>query len=150
MNSARRHHPATAGSAGIPRVLLLSFLLVPACFGLACGRTDPGTPRIADTWKGQDEESGRWEFELSGSESLSGTYLLIIIDDLSSLDGELTGRYDYPSLSLNFEIAWFADRIQSCEYVGTMAESGETIAGTVTCSADGQSWSSGLDLRRDD
>ena len=145
MNSARRHHPARAGSAGTPRIFLLSSLLV-----LACGGTDPDTPRIDDTWKGEDDSSGRWEFELSGSESLSGTYLLIIVDDLSTLEDELTGRYDYPSVSLDFEIAWFADRIQSCNYSGTMAESGETIAGTVSCSADGQGWSSVLDLRRDD
>ena len=122
-------------------ILLLSCLLP-----LACG--DPDTPRISGNWLGEDNDGGAWELELSGSASLSGTYVLTHGSETGALRGEVSGRYDYPDVSLDFRITWFADRIQTCEFRGTMAESGETIAGGVTCVGDGQEWRVAVNLRR--
>lgn len=141
MNRARQPASPARKLAKSARILLLSCLLP-----LACG--DPDTPRISGTWTGEDDDNGSWELELSGSGSLSGTYVLTHRDDTAVLRGDVSGQYDYPAVSLDFQIRWFADRIQACEFRGTMAESGETIAGGVTCSGDGQEWRVTVELRR--
>ncbi|MXW16803.1 MAG: hypothetical protein F4139_01080 [Gemmatimonadetes bacterium] len=140
-----RQNPSAAGDFANGRsILLLSWL-----FALACGGSDPDTPRVSGTWLGQDIDDGAWEFQLSGSQSVSGTYVLTYAGDATALSDDVSGNYDHPAVSLDFQVRWFADLIQSCDFRGTMAESGETIGGTVTCSGDGDDWSSALDLRRE-
>ena len=141
MNRARTPAPPARNCAKSAPILLLSCLLP-----LACG--DPDTPRISGTWVGEDDENGSWELELSGSASLSGTYALTHGVETAVLRGEVSGQYDYPAVSLDFQIRWFADRTQTCDFRGTMAESGETIAGGVTCVGDGQEWRVTVELRR--
>ena len=143
MNRARQHPPPAWNFANNPSTLLLAWLLA-----VACGGSDPDTPRIAGTWLGQDRDDSSWELTLSGTQSLSGTYVVTYAGESTALSDDVTGRYEHPTVSLEFQVRWFADVIQSCNFRGTMAESGETIDGTVTCSGDGDDWSSALDLRR--
>jgi len=141
MDRALKHPPPARNAAKSTCILLLSCLLPAACGG-------PDTPRISGSWLGEDDDNGNWELELSGSASLSGTYVLTHGLVTAALRGEVSGRYAYPDISLDFEIMWFADRTQTCEFRGTMAESGEMISGGVTCVGDGQEWRATLDLRR--
>lgn len=141
MNRTRKHPPQAANLARNTCMALLCCLLP-----VACG--DPDTPRVSGSWLGEDDDNGSWELELSGSASLSGAYVLTHGVETAALRGDVSGRYAYPEILLDFEIRWFADRIQSCEFRGTMAESGETIAGSVACVGDGQEWRVTLDLRR--
>ena len=141
MNRAQEYPPPASNFAKHTCLVFLSCLLP-----LACG--DPDTPGISGTWLGEDDDNGSWELELSGSASLSGTYALTHGLETAALRGDVSGQYAYPDISLDFEIMWFADRTQTCEFRGRMAESGETMAGGVTCVGDGQEWRVTLDLRR--
>ena len=140
---ARERLRNTAGNAKHRLLLLLPALLV---FG--CGLSGPDTPEITGTWLAQDDADGRWEFELSGASAVTGTFLITFPDESFALTGVVTGEYDYPAVSLGFEISFFGETM-SCDFRGTMAESGQTIAGTASCTADSESFSSALDLRRE-
>ena len=124
-------------------------LLLPMLFGLGCGLTDPDTPVIAGTWVAQDDADGRWEFELSGTDAVSGTYLITFEGESFALRDSVTGQYDYPAVSLGFLIEFLDELALSCDFRGTMAESGQTIVGTAICAGDGESFASALDLRRE-
>lgn len=98
---------------------------------------------IAGTWEARDSEGDAWTMELSGTEAVSGTYLLISAGSSLSLHGSITGRYDYPAVSLKLRIE--LDGVVDCDIRGTMTQSGKTISGTATCS---NGWTSPLDLQR--
>lgn len=143
MDGTRQHPSAARNFAKSLSTLVLSGLLA-----LACGGSDPDTPSISGTWVGQEIGDSRWEFQLSGSQSVSGTYVLTSGVDETALSGDVTGIYDHPAVTLGFQVRWFADRIQSCTFHGAMAESGETIDGIVGC-GNGGGWRRELELRRE-
>ena len=133
----------TAGGGICRRALLTAFLVVVA--GGCDGLTGTDTPTIAGTWLA--ERGGeQWRMELSdpGTGVIFGTYLITVPSFGSvSLSGPVAGRYDYPNVSLDFEIV--IDWSISCAIRGTMAASGQSIASTLTCSSSG---SDALDFRR--
>jgi len=115
-----------------------------------CGLTDPDIPEIAGKWTGTDNDGDRWELELTENENggLSGTYALQIVGSLTFRDS-VTGRYEYPVVSWDLEISVPGNPVQRCSFRGTMAESGQSFAGTVTCTGGGVAdWTSPLDFRR--
>ena len=126
------------------------FLLVPALLVVGCGLIGP-TPEIGGTWLAQwpvptepRPPPERWEFELSGSSTVAGTFRVPSLDETSMV----TGEYDDPAVSLSFE-KQFLDASLSCGFRGTMAESGQTIAGTVSCVGGGYRFGGTMDLRRE-
>ena len=133
----------TAGGGICRRALLAAFLVVVA--GGCDGLTGTDTPTIAGTWSAEDRNE-QWRMDLSdpGTGVISGTYLITVPQLGSvSLSGPVAGRYDFPAVSLDFEIV--IDWSISCAIRGTMAASGQSMASTLTCS-DG--WSGPLDFRR--
>jgi len=115
-----------------------------------CGLTDPDITEIAGKWTGTDNDGDRWELELTENENggLSGTYALQIVGSLTFRDS-VTGRYEYPVVSWDLEISVPGNPVQRCSFRGTMAESGQSFAGTVTCTGGGVAdWTSPLDFRR--
>lgn len=129
-------------------------LPVAAALALGCGPTDPEIPEIAGKWTGADKDGLRWELELTTeneSDALSGTYTLQVADSLTYRDS-VTGRYEYPSVSWDLQIRVPGDPVLRCSFRGTMAQSGQSFAGTVTCTGFGDpgfgDWTSPLDFRR--
>ena len=117
---------------------------------LGCGVTDPEIPEIAGRWTGTDNDGDQWELELTENESgaLSGTYTLQIVGSLTFHDS-VTGRYEYPTVAWDLAISVPGNPVQSCSFRGTMAQSGQSFAGTVTCTGGGvPDWTSPLDFRR--
>ena len=124
---------------------LLVVLLVAACEGL----TGSDDPSITGAWLAQDGTT-QWRMELvdPGTGVVSGTYL-ITDPDMGSLSfsGSMTGRYDFPAVSLDYSLVLESLSID-CAIRGTMAASGQSIAATVTCSGFGESSSDAMDFRR--
>ena len=116
--------------------------LIPALL-MGCGTADPDIPTIAGTWEARDAEGDAWKIELSGTEAVSGSYLLTVAGSSLAIHGAVTGRYDYPAVSLQFQIE--VDEVVDCDVRGTMSQSGNTITATATCS---NGWTSPLDLER--
>ena len=136
----------TAGGGICRRALLTAFLVVVA--GGCDGLTGTDTPTIAGTWLAEDRyEQWQWRMELSdpGTGVIFGTYLITVPSFGSvSLSGPVAGRYDFPAVSLDFEIV--IDWSISCAIRGTMAASGQSMASTLTCSDD--DLNGPLDFRR--
>ena len=121
-----------------------------AALALGCGTTDPDTPEIAGDWTGIDNDGDRWELELAEDPggALSGTYTLQIVGSLT-LHDSVTGTYEYPIVAWDLEISFPGYPVQYCSFRGTMAQSGRSFAGTVTCTGGGGSdWTSPLDFQR--
>ena len=115
----------------------------------ACGLTDVDDPAITGTWLGQDGDD-QWHLELTdpGTGAVSGSYLITDPSAGSlSLSGAVSGRYDFPAVSLDLAFVLEGFSI-SCAIRGTMAASGQIIASTLTCTGFGESSSSALDFRR--
>ena len=110
---------------------------------MGCGASDPDIPTIAGTWEATDNEGDAWSLELSGTEDVAGSYLLTFAGSSLAIHGSVTGRYDYPTVSLQFRVE--LDEVVDCDVRGTMTQSGRTISGTATCSSG---WTSPLDLQR--
>ena len=130
---------------GAIRLPLLPLLML----ALACGLTDPDLPAIAGTWTATDQDGDSWKLDLSGTTTVSGSYLVTFSTGGSvALSGLVTGNYDYPAVSLALPIDYGGGLILSCSYRGTMGQSGETFSGTQTCAYGGESATSSLDFRR--
>ena len=126
-----------------------SQFVLPLLAGLALG-CGLEIPEIAGKWSGTDNDADRWEPELTENESglLSGTYTLQIVGSLTLRDS-VAGRYEYPVVSWDLEISIPGSPVQRCSFRGTMAESGQSFAGTVTCTGGGVAdWTSPLDFQR--
>ena len=124
---------------------LLPLLLVAACGGL----TDSDAPSITGSWLAQDGTT-QWRMDLAdpGAGVVSGSYLITDPDMGSlSLSGAVSGRYDFPAVSLDYSFVIEGFSI-ACALRGTMAASGQSIAATVTCSGFGGSNSDAVDLQR--
>ena len=92
----------------------------------------------------------QWHLELTdpGTGVVSGSYLITDPSAGSlSFSGAVSGRYDFPAVSLDFAFVLEGLSI-SCAIRGTMAASGQSIASTLTCTGFGESGSSALDFRR--
>ena len=131
----------------IPRLwrLLVSVFVVASCDGL----TGADSPEIAGRWLAQ-EATTQWEMNLAdpGTGSVSGSYLITDPELGSlSLSGPVSGRYDFPAVSLDYSLV-IETIIISCAIRGTMAASGQSIVATVTCSGFGGSSSDAVDFRR--
>ena len=126
------------------RIPILAALLAAACGG--DGLTDVDAPAITGRWTAESDVL-RWQMDLAdpGTGVVSGNYLLTFIEGGGSvaLAGPVTGRYDFPAVSLDLVVS-VPPESSSCAIRGTMAVSGQSILGTATCEGD----SDPLDLRR--
>ena len=135
------------GTRMMRRWSLLLVLSATACGG--DGLTDPDAPMIAGAWVAQDGDT-QWRMELAdpGTGAVSGSYL--ITDPAMgsvSLSGPVTGRYDFPAVSLDLSFVLEGLSVP-CAIRGTMAASGQSIAATVTCSGFGGSSADAIDFQR--
>ena len=115
------------------RALLALLLLTP--LALSCG-TDPEIPAIAGEWQATDIDGERWELEIAEDPSgtLTGTYTVRISGSVTLRDA-VSGSYDYPAVSWALTVDFPGESPWRCYFRGTMAQSGETFAGTMTCSS---------------
>ena len=126
-------------------------LLIP--LALSC-RTDPEIPAIAGEWEATDTEGERWELEIVNDNPggmLTGTVTIQLLGEGSlAWRDNLTGSYDYPAVAWKLWIHYQGGSSWRCDFRGTMAQSGATFTGNVTCAqtGGGPTWSSPLDFRR--
>ena len=70
------------------------------------GASDPETPMIAGMWEARDAEGDAWRLDLSGAETVSGTYLLTFAE--SSLSFSRLGHW---TLRLSSGVPATPDRV---------------------------------------
>jgi len=122
-------------------------LLAAAALSSACGNgtAEPERPTVTGNWVGSGVSAGaleKWSFDLEEAPDGSVTGSFVLRVERLVFSGTLSGRHDYPAISLDLDMVFFG-QIVSGRYKGQMT-SPESIEGEYQLVDDPQT----LDLER--
>ena len=131
-----------------PRLIhRLAALLTAAALSSACGNgtAEPENPTVTGNWVGSGVSAGaleKWSFDLEEASDGSVTGSFVLRVERLVFSGTLSGRHEYPALSLALDMTFFG-QIVSGTYKGQMTSPG-SIEGEYQLVDDPQT----LDLER--
>ena len=122
-------------------------LLTAAALSSACGNgtAEPERPTVTGNWVGSGVSAGaleKWSFDLEEARDGSVTGSFVLRVERLVFSGALSGRHDYPAISLDLDMVFFG-QIVSGRYKGQMT-SPASIEGEYQLVDDPQT----LDLER--